>query len=99
MRKSLLMLAALVPLAGLAAISSAANTPALANAIVADGSSTTCGATPAVAGPINLDQIPVKPIAGALSVRGCGDDDEDGGHEGRGHEGLGESARGEVDDD
>ena len=99
MRKSLLLLAALVPLAGIAGfvgISSSAGAASIAmDSSVADASATACPTTPAGAGPINLDQIPSQPVTGALSVRGCGgDDDEDGGREGRG-----DSERGEVEDD
>jgi hypothetical protein len=96
MRKSLLLIAVLVPLSGIAgALSLAASAGA---ASVATDSSTTetvasaCGSgAPLSADPINLDQIPSQPVTGHLSVQGVGDDDGcggDDGHEGGEHEGA-----------
>lgn len=71
MRKSLLLLAALVPIAGIAGIS------AFALPAAADSDDGSCAAQPALqAGPLNLDAIPTKPVTGPLSVRGAGDDDD-----------------------
>jgi hypothetical protein len=87
MRKSLLLLATLIPLSGLAGIA------ALTLPAAAETESGSCATGAALdAGPLNLDAIPAKPVTGPLSVRGagCGDDAEsatdqgDGDHEGQG---------------
>ncbi|MCX5515330.1 hypothetical protein C3941_21605 [Kaistia algarum] len=69
MRKSLLWLAAIVPLVfgGLAL-------PAIAASI-----GTTAPADPLA---IDLDAIPVQPVAGPLAVQGVAGDDDDDGHAG-----------------
>lgn len=64
MRKSLLLLAAVLPLA--------AAPTWHANAGPATG---TVATTPSV--PLDLEAIPIQPVAGPLSVQGVGSDDED----------------------
>ena len=69
MRKSLLLLATLAPLAAFAGLASF-TLPASAES---EGGS--CAALPAP-GPLDLEAIPAKPVSGPLSVRGVGGDDE-----------------------
>lgn len=79
MRKSLIVLATLVPLGGFAGLAALA-APALAESHDDDACIT--GTVDAVAGPIDLEAIPSQPVGGSLSVKGvrgdCGDDDDDG---------------------
>ncbi|MDR3470979.1 MAG: hypothetical protein P4M09_04730 [Devosia sp.] len=94
MRKSLLLVAALVPIAGLAGVFSLASSAGAASIAAAPGTETiasACGGAPASAGPINLDLIPSQPVTGHQSVRAVGDDDGCGGEDGLGgreHEGA-----------
>ena len=67
MRKSWLLLATLTPLSALAGLA--------LPAIAASGSGTSVG-QPA-AGALDLDKIPIKPVAGRQSVRGVADDESD----------------------
>ncbi|HEY9010837.1 MAG TPA: hypothetical protein VIN06_07445 [Devosia sp.] len=82
MRKSLIVLATLVPLLGLGGIA-AVSLPALA-----ESDDDTCAAAPAgfVAGPIDLEAIPTQQVTGPLTVRGTAncDDDDDHHSDGRG---------------
>jgi len=73
MRKSLLLLATALPLAGLAGLATFA-LPAMADSD-RDGSCITQAA--ADTGPLDLNAIPQKPVTGPLSVRGVGDCDDD----------------------
>jgi hypothetical protein len=88
MRKSLIVLAAIVPLIGLGGFAAAA-LPALAET---EDDDAVCIATPArlPAGPIDLEAIPAQHVSGPLTVRGaglgCGDEDDDHGNGDRGHE-------------
>lgn len=91
MRKSLIALAAIIPLIALGGIA-AVTIPALADS---DGDDACVVAPPGVvAGPIDLEAIPTQQVTGPLSVRGAGggcDDDEDDGHRsGDNHEHDGE---------
>ena len=73
MRKLLILLSVVVPVAALGGVA-ALTLPALAESD--DGS---CAALPAAdAGPIDLSVIPANPVTGSLSVRGVGDDDDCG---------------------
>jgi hypothetical protein len=88
MRKSLIILAAIVPLFGLGGLF-AVTLPAFADSDDDDA----CVVAPAgfVAGPIDLEAIPAQQVTGRLTVRGAGADceDEDDDHRGgehRGHE-------------
>ncbi len=82
MRKSLIVLAAFVPLLGLGGLA-AVTLPALADS----DENESCAVAPAgfVAGPIDLEAIPAQPVTGKFSVRGAGhdcdgeDDDDRGG--------------------
>lgn len=69
MRKSMILFAALVPIAGLAGASIFA-LPAMA-----DADDDVCvGTSMTDQGPIDLEAIPQQPVTGPLSVRGAGDD-------------------------
>jgi hypothetical protein len=85
MRKILLATAAVVPLAALAGLA----VPAIAES---QGGSTeaSCVTQPgdASAGPIDLSQIPVKPVTGPLAVKGVGDECDDGWAAGGDDEGV-----------
>lgn len=96
MRKSLLLIAALVPMSGLAGVLSLSSSAGAAS-IAADPTTATetvataCGTGSAAADPINLDLIPSKPVTGHQSIQGVGDDDGCGGddeHGGSEHEGA-----------
>jgi hypothetical protein len=92
MRKSLLLLAAIVPL----------SVGALALPGLAASAAGPSGPADPLA--IDLDAIPVKPVAGPLAVQGVAGDDEDGEREGarsaehRGHD-ENEAGSHEVDED
>ena len=89
MRKSLIVLASILPLLALGGIA-AVTLPAFASSDDDDA----CVVAPAgfVAGPIDLEAIPAQEVNGALSVRGAGgdcedeDDDDGDGHDDRGGE-------------
>jgi len=75
MRKILLATVAVVPLAALAGLA----LPALAES--GDGSAeASCVTQPgdASSGPIDLSQIPAKPVTGPLAIQGVGDGCDDG---------------------
>ncbi|HWU32417.1 MAG TPA: hypothetical protein VN108_06065 [Marmoricola sp.] len=88
MRTSLLMLAAMASIAGVAILASSAGAATVTtNLASADTIAASCAAAPGPAVPLNLDLIPSKPVVGHQSVRGAGDDDgcgEDDEHGGRG---------------
>jgi hypothetical protein len=75
MRKSLLLLATALPLAGLVGLATFA-LPAAAESDH-DGSCITQAAVDV--GPLDLNAIPQQPVTGPLSVRGVGDCDDDDG--------------------
>ena len=84
MRKSLIVLAAIVSMLGLGALTAAA-VPALADD---DDDLCITGSSVLPSGPIDLEAIPAQQVTGPLSVRGTGCDDEDDDHGGlRGHRG------------
>ena len=87
MRTSLLVLAALVSVAGIATIASSAGAASvMADPAKVDTVATACGVAPgSAAPPLGLDLVPSKPVVGHQSVRGVGDDDGcgEGDHGGR----------------
>ena len=90
MRKSWLLLAVLASMSAPAGIA----LPAIAAAV--SGSSVTQPA----AGALDLDKIPVKPIAGRQSVRGLGIDDDSDDDDGHGpRKAHGSHSRTHADDD
>ena len=96
MRKSLIVLATVVPLLGLGGIA-AVTLPALAD------DDDACVAAPAgfVAGPIDLEAIPTQQVTGPLTVRGAGNCDDDDDHRDDDHhsDGRGEHREHDSDDD
>lgn len=77
MKTSLLVLATLVSVIGFSTLASSAGaTSVMTDADSADIVSTSCGTAAALAGPLNLDLIPSKPVVGHQSVQGVGDDDD-----------------------
>jgi hypothetical protein len=68
MRKSLLLLAAIGPLAALGGLA----LPAAAES----GEASCAAASKADAGPLDLEAVPVKPVTGPQAIQGAGIDDE-----------------------
>ena len=67
MRKTLLLLVALAPLAALGGM-------ALPAAAESEGGA--CATQPAAAGPLELDKIPAQPVTGLRAIHGMAVDDE-----------------------
>jgi hypothetical protein len=68
MRKSLLLLAAIGPLAALGGLA----LPAAAES----GEASCAAVSKADAGPLDLEAVPVKPVTGPQAIQGAGIDDE-----------------------
>ncbi len=102
MRKLPWLVAFAVPAAAVVALS----LPALGEGREAgEGACASAPAGTATAGPIDLDKIAVKPVAGPLAISGAGNCDDDGfigkvtaGLRAMEHEGRGERGEGIADD-
>ncbi len=89
MRKTLFVLAALLPLTALASLPAAAVAAAIVpDPSTVDAAATNCGTVPDKLPPSSFDVISATPITGHLSInRGCGGDDDEDGIESEEHEG------------
>lgn len=68
MRKSLMLLVALAPLAAFAGFA--------APAVAESGEGSCVSQSAPAAGPLDLEKIPAKPVAGRLAIQGVAGDDE-----------------------